>query len=69
MAKSGEVMKLEELSPSLRILLKAEAMRRGADPEALLMEILAGGNPIPQHLSDLVREALKSGNRWPGNAE
>jgi hypothetical protein len=69
MAEFGEAMKLEELPPSLRVFLRAEALRRGADPEALLTEILAGGNPIPQHLSDLVREALKSGNRWPGSAE
>jgi hypothetical protein len=62
-------VKLEELPPSLRVFLRAEALRRGADPEALLAEILAGGNPIPQHLSDFVREALKARNRWKGNAE
>jgi hypothetical protein len=65
----GDAMKLEELPPSLRVFLRAEALRRGADPEALLAEILAGGNPIPQHLSDLVREALKPRDRWPGSAE
>ena len=62
-------MKLEELPPSLRVFLRAEALRRGANPEALLAEILAGGNSIPRHFSDLVREALKSRNRWGGNAE
>jgi hypothetical protein len=67
MAKFGKPMKLEELPPSLRVFLRAEALRRNADPEALLAEILAGGNPIPQHLSDLVREAWKS--RFKGIAE
>jgi hypothetical protein len=67
MAKFGKPMKLEELPPSLRVLLRAEALRRSTDPEALLAEILAGNNPIPQHLSDLVREVLK--NRWKGSAE
>jgi len=62
-------MKLEELPPSLRAILRAEALRRSADPEALLAEILAGGNPIPQHLSDLVREVWKAKNRLKGNAE
>jgi transcriptional regulator of acetoin/glycerol metabolism len=68
MVEFGDAMKLEELPPSLRVFLRAEALRRGADPEALLAEILAGGNPIPQHLSNLVRAVLKP-NRWPGSAE
>ena len=62
-------MKLEELPLSLRVFLRAEAMRRGADPEALLEEILASGNPIPKHLSDFIREVWKARNRWEGSAE
>jgi hypothetical protein len=69
MVKFGRLMKLEELPPSLRVLLRAEALRRNADPEALLAEILAGGNPISQHLSDLIREVWKSGNKRGGVAE
>jgi len=69
MTELGEAVKLEELPPSLRVILRVEALRRSADPEALLAEILAGGNPIPRHLSDFVREAWKARNRWEGNAE
>jgi hypothetical protein len=58
----------ESLPPSLRILLKAEAARRGAEPEALLSEILAGGNPLPPHISEFIRAALRAG-KWRGGAE
>ncbi len=60
-------MSLESLPPSLRVHLKAEALRRGVEPEALLEEILAGGNPLPQHLSELIREIWR--RRWKGSAE
>jgi hypothetical protein len=60
-------MALEELPPSLRVLLKAEALRRGADPESLLAEILAGGNPLPPHVSEFIRAALRAG--WGRGAE
>ncbi len=61
-------MALEELPPSLKVLLKAEALRRGADPESLLAEILAGGAPLPAHISELIRAMLR-GRRWAGSAE
>jgi hypothetical protein len=60
MGKFGRSMKLKELPPSLRVVLRVEALKRNADPEALLTEILEGGNPIPQHLSELIREVWKS---------
>ncbi len=53
-------MALEDLPLSLRLYLNAEALRRGTEPEALLEEILAGGNPLPPHISELIRRALKS---------
>jgi hypothetical protein len=61
-------MALEELPPSLRIFLKAEALRRGTDPESLLAEILAGNNPLPVHISELIRAILR-GRRWAEGAE
>jgi hypothetical protein len=61
-------MALEELPLSLRVFLKAEALRRGADPESLLAEILAGGDPLPPHISELIRAILKE-RRWAGGAE
>jgi hypothetical protein len=61
-------MALEELPPSLRILLKAEAHRRGVEPEGLLAEILAGGNPLPPHISEFIRAILRR-RRWAGGAE
>jgi hypothetical protein len=48
----------EELPQSLRLLLRAEAMKRNTNCETLLSEILAGGNPLPPHLSDLIRELV-----------
>jgi hypothetical protein len=62
-------MKLDELSPSLKVILKAEALRRNTEPEVILAEILAGNNPIPQHISDLIREVLKAKNWLTGGAE
>jgi hypothetical protein len=50
----------EELSPSLRLYLRAEAARRNMNHEALLAEILAGRNPLPPHISELIREILRS---------
>jgi hypothetical protein len=60
MAKFGKLMTLDELPPSLRTFLRAEALRRNMAPETLLAEILAGKDPIPHHLSDFVREVWKS---------
>jgi len=34
--------------------------------ESLLSEILAGRNPLPQHISDLIREVLKVRAGWIG---
>ena len=59
-------MALEELPPSLRVFLKAEALRRGVEPESLLAEILSGGDPLPVHISELIRAILR---RWAGSAE
>ncbi len=50
----------EELPLSVRTYLKTEAMRRNTSYEALLAEILAGGNPVPPHISELIREILKA---------
>ncbi len=50
----------EDLPLSLKLYLKTEAMRRNTSYEALLGEILAGGNPVPPHISELIREALKA---------
>jgi len=69
MAEFGKIMKLEELPSSLRVFLRAEAMRHGTDPEVLLEEILAGGNPIPKHLSDLIREVWKARSKPTSSAE
>jgi hypothetical protein len=60
MAKFKILMAFDELPPSLRTFLRAEALRRNVEPEVLLAEILAGKDPIPRHLSDLVREIWKS---------
>jgi hypothetical protein len=60
-------MALEGLPPSLRVYLKTEALRRGVEPDVLMEEILAGGNPLPQHLSDFIREVWK--RRGKGGAE
>jgi len=60
-------MAFEELPPSLKAFLRAEALRRNVEPEALLAEILAGNNPLPQHLSDFVREVWRL--RFRGTAE
>jgi hypothetical protein len=68
MEKSRKLMTLEELPPNLRVFLRAEALRRNADPEALLAEILEGGNPIPQHLSELIRAVWRK-SRPKGNTE
>ncbi len=52
-------MTLRDMPPSLRVYLKAEALKLGIEPEALLKEILAGGNPLPQHISELIREVYR----------
>jgi hypothetical protein len=53
-------MAADELPLSLRLYLRAEAAKLNTNYEALLAEILAGRNPLPQHISELVREALKA---------
>jgi hypothetical protein len=58
-------MSFESLPPSLRILVKTEAAKRGVEPEALLEEILEGGDPLPPHISELIRTI----HRWRGSAE
>jgi hypothetical protein len=62
-------MALNELPLSLRMFLKAEARRRNVEAEVLLAEILAGGNPLPEHISDLIREVYKARNKLIGGAE
>jgi len=59
-------MAAEELPPGLRLYLRAEAARRSMSYESLLSEILAGRNPLPQHISDLIREVLKVRAGWIG---
>lgn len=49
-----------ELPQSIRLFLRTEAVRRNRSPEDLLGEILAGGNPLPPHISELIREVLKA---------
>ena len=44
----------------MRLYLRAEAAKLNTNYESLLAEILAGRNPLPQHISELVREALKA---------
>jgi hypothetical protein len=58
-------MSFESLPPSLRILIKREAAKRSVEPEALLEEILEGGDPLPQHISELVWAI----HRWRRSAE
>ncbi len=53
----------------MKVLLKAEALRRGVDPESLFAEILAGGDPLPMHISELIRAIWKEERRWAGSAE
>jgi len=48
-----------DLPQSIRLFLRTEAVKRNKRPEDLLEEILAGGNPLPPHISELIREALK----------
>jgi hypothetical protein len=59
----GRRAEFEKLPPSLRLFLKVEASRRGADPETLLEEILAGGDPLPAHISELIRTVLRGRGR------
>lgn len=58
-----------ELPPSIKVLLKIEAARRGTTPEDLLNDILTGKNPLPKHISDLIRAVWKAERRWSGIAE
>ncbi len=53
----------------MRVLLKIEAARRGVSPEDLLNDILIGKNPLPKHVSDLIRAVWKAERRWSGSAE
>jgi hypothetical protein len=58
-----------ELPPSIKVLLKIEAARRGTSPEDLLNDILTGKDPLPKHVSDLIRAVWKAERRWSGIAE
>jgi len=58
-----------ELPPSIKVLLKIEAARRGISPEDLLNYILIGKDPLPKHVSDLIRAAWKAERGWSGIAE
>jgi hypothetical protein len=58
-----------ELPPSIKVLLKIEAARRGVSPEDLLNDILIGKNPLPKHISDLIRAVWNAERRWSGIAE
>ena len=60
---------MPELPPSIKVLLKIEAARRGTTPEDLLNDILTGKNPLPKHISDLIRAVWKAERRWSGIAE
>jgi hypothetical protein len=61
-------MAAEELPAGLRLYLRVEAAKRNISYETLLGEILAGGNPLPQHISELIREVLKAKARLRGTA-
>jgi hypothetical protein len=58
-----------DLPPSIKVLLKIEAARRGVSPEELLNDILMGKNPLPKHVSDLIRAMWKAERGWSGVAE
>jgi hypothetical protein len=60
---------VQDLPPSIRVLLKIEAARRGISPEDLLNDILMGKNPLPKHISDLIRAVWRAERRWSGIAE
>jgi len=58
-----------ELPPSIKVLLMVEAAKRGTSPEDLLNDILMGRNPLPKHVSDLIRAMVKAERGWSGVAE
>jgi len=58
-----------ELPPSIKVFLKIEATKRGVSPENLLNDILMGKNPLPEHISDLIRAVFKTNREWSGVAE
>jgi len=58
-----------ELPPSIKVLLMVEAAKRSTSPEDLLNDILMGRNPLPKHVSDLIRAAWNAERRWAGGAE
>jgi hypothetical protein len=60
---------VQDLPPSIRVLLKTEAARRGVSPEELLNDILSGGNPLPKHISDLIRAVWRAERGWSWVAE
>jgi hypothetical protein len=60
---------VQDLPPSIRVVLKIEAARRGVSPEDLLNDILMGKNPLPKHISDLIRAVWKAKRGWSGVAE
>ena len=43
---------------SIRLYLRTEAVKRNTSCEALLAEILAGRDPLPAHISALIRQIL-----------
>jgi hypothetical protein len=58
-----------ELPPSIKVFLKIEAAKRGVSPEDLLNDILMGKNPLPKHISDLIRAMWKVQRGWSRVAE
>ena len=50
---------VEALPLSIRLYLRTEAVKRNTSCEALLAEILAGRDPLPAHISELIRHILK----------
>jgi len=55
--------------PSIIVILKIEAAKRGVSPEDLLNDILMGKNPLPKHISDLIRAVWRAERGWSGVAE
>jgi len=55
--------------PSIIVILKIEAAKRGVSPEDLLNDILMGKNPLPKHISDLIRAVWRAERGWSGAAE
>ena len=60
---------VQDPPPSIRAILKTEAAKRGVSPEDLLNDILMGKNPLPKHISDLIRAVWRAERGWSGVAE